>query len=117
MQNTEFENDGSQYRSERRILVRNLSPKAVLQFVANYCESVNPDIFHIKGKKEAKEFRGVAILLMRSLCNINYKEICALAGNITISQASNLCSFGFNVIKNNKKYQNIIEDFIKAANG
>ncbi|MCX7885232.1 MAG: transposase [Caloramator sp.] len=112
----EFEHDGSAYRSERKILVRNLSPNAVLQFLANYCKSVTPDIFHIKGKKGAKEFRGVAILLMRSLCNISYKEICALAGNITISQASNLCSFGFNVIKSNKKYQSIIKDLINAAN-
>lgn len=106
----EFEHEGSEYRSERKILVRNFTPQAILEFAANYCDSVTPEIFHIKGKKGAKEFRAVCILLMRSLCSISYREICALAGNISISQACNLCSAGFNIIKRNVKYQNIIDD-------
>ncbi|MCX7884138.1 MAG: transposase [Caloramator sp.] len=111
----EFEGDGSEYRSERKILVRNFKADKILEFVANYAECITPDVFYIKGKKGTKEYRALCILLMRSLCNMNYKEICSLAGNITISQVSFLCSEGFNILKNNPKYKNLIRDFITSA--
>lgn len=111
----EFEGDGSEYRSERKILVRDFAPQKVLEFVANYAGAITLDMFHIKGKKESKDYRALCIFLMRSLCNLSCKEICAFAGNITASQVSHLCAHGFSLFKNNEKYKNIISDFIKSA--
>lgn len=112
----EFENDGSEYRNERKILVRNFIPQQILEFVANYADNITPDVFHLKGIKRTKEYKAVCILLMRSLCNMGYKQICELAGNITISQVSHLCSQGFNIIKNDLRYKNIVSDFLKTIN-
>jgi hypothetical protein len=107
----EFENEKGEYRSERRILVRDYTPEMIAEYVSKYTGN-NPDDLHIREKRRAREFRGLCILLMRSLCDYTYGEICAVTGNITISQASRLASMGLDSIHNNDRYRDIIKKLL-----
>lgn len=110
----EFKNEASEYRSERKILVRDFTPKQIIEFVSRFTEN-EPDDIHIKKSKKTKDFRSVCALLMRTLCDFTYKEICEFMGNITISQASRLSHMGIDVIKQNTIYQNIISKLINES--
>lgn len=107
----EFKNEKSEYRSERTLLVRDYDPVKIAEFVAKYTGN-NPEGLHVKNTRRNKDFKALSILLMRSLCNYSYKDICALAGNLTISQASRLSMFGYEISQNDERYKNIISNFI-----
>jgi hypothetical protein len=110
----EFKTEKSEYRSERTILIRNYTPNQIVGFVSNFCGE-SPDYIHIKGTIKTKDFRAVCILLLRSLCNFTYKEICSIVGNITISQASRLSMIGLELIRQDTKYHNIIRMLIQEC--
>jgi putative transposase len=107
----EFENELSEYRSERRILLRNYTFEQITSFISKYTTDSDSSI-HLKFIQKTKDFKSICIVLMRSLCNLSYKEICAQAGNITISHASKLSSEGFKILNNNPKYKLIVKELI-----
>jgi putative transposase len=107
----EFENELSEYRSERHILLRNFTFEQITSFISKYTADSDSSI-HLKFMHKTKDFKSICIVLMRSLCNFSYKQICTLAGNITISHASKLCSEGFKVLNTDPKYRPIIKDLL-----
>lgn len=112
----EFTNDKSEYRSGRKILIRDLTPNEIIEFVSNLT-NINSDKIHIKNNKSMTEARSLCALLMKNLCNFKCKEICEILGNITIGRVSKLCDIGINIIDENLLYKNVISEFItKFAN-
>lgn len=109
----EFKNEGSEYRSERKILIRNLKPEDIVNFVANHSEV--PFCVNIKFNHSNIDLKSVCVVIMRSLCNLTYKEICEVIGNITQSSIGRLCQRGLNLISKNPKYsfaiKKLIEDY------
>lgn len=106
----EFEEEGSECRNERKILIRDISPKEVVKFIAQYT-GANFNI-HIKFNHKHSKERSLCVLLMRSLCNFSFKEICYFIGNITISSVRRLCERGYKLITENDRYKTLIEDMI-----
>ncbi|OFI06776.1 transposase IS200 like protein [Clostridium acetireducens DSM 10703] len=101
----------TEYRSELKPIIRNISPNKIIDFTSNYLK-INSNYINIKYNRKLTNFRCLCALLMRSLCNFSYKQICHTLGNITCSHISNLCNKGFYLMEN--KYKNIIFDFINS---
>jgi len=110
-QESEFESEKTEYRSERKILVRNYKNEDIIDFVAGKFNI--PKIkLHMKFSREIIAARALLVILMRSLCNNKCSEICSALGNITAARVSKLSSIGIELISNNEGYRNIIEEFI-----
>lgn len=107
----EFENDKTEYKSERKILVRNFDPEKVMEFVSKET-GIKKVMLYIKNCRNAKIGRALAVVLMRGLCNHKCSDICKILGNITESRVSRLCSIGVELILSDKRYRNIVEKFI-----
>ncbi|WP_027622968.1 transposase [Clostridium lundense] len=107
----EFEKEKTEYRSERKIVVRNFKPEQISKFVAKET-GINEMMLYVKNNKNARIIRALAALLMRSLCNYKCSDICKVLGNITQSRVSKLCSIGVEIISTGGKYKNIIDKFI-----
>ncbi len=107
----EFSNEGSECRSERNILIRNFKTDDIINFISKYTNSSFN--MHIKFNHANAEYKSLCIVLMRSLCNLTYKDICKIIGNITASGLYQLCEKGYRLITQNDKYTNLIDDFIR----
>lgn len=107
----EFEDEKTEYRSERKIIVRNFKPEEILEFLSEET-GINKAMVFIKNNKNAKIIRALAVLIMRSLCSVKHKDISEILGNITQSRVSKLCSMGVDIISNEEKYSGLIERFI-----
>lgn len=108
----EFEHEKSDYRSERKIIMRNIMPGEVMSFVASYTH-IDKSIIKIKNVKEIEETRSLSALLMRGLCGMKEKDICSVLGDITQSHASKLCLEGIKLISSRSEYKTIIMDLIQ----
>lgn len=106
----EFKDEGSECRSERRVLIRDYSPEEIINFVSKYTNTYF-DI-HIKFGHKHTELKSLCVLVMRSLCNINFKELCTIIGNVTSSTLWRLCEKGYSLITSNEKYKTLINDLI-----
>ncbi|WP_253200746.1 transposase [Clostridium sp. CF012] len=108
----EFKDEKTEYRSGRNILIRDFTPKDVMKFIAL---KMNISEFHFITKYSRKlvGVKALTVVLMRSLCNFKFSDISSALGNITQARVSQLTSIGIELIGTEKKYESIIEDFIK----
>lgn len=110
----EFKDEKSQYRSERKVLIRNFKPEDIIEFIAKYT-GVSKELLHWKNKKEATKSRALCVFLIRYYCNFTFKQICGVIGGLTLSRISQLEEIGYNLIKEDERYKNIMNDFLKKA--
>ena len=108
----EFKDEKSEYRSERKILVRNFIANDIINYVAKITNT-NVDKIHIKNSKNSLEIKAISIVLMRNLCNYRCKDMCKVIGNISQGRVSKLCSLGIKIIDEKDKYRNVINSFIR----
>lgn len=106
----EFKKEGTECRSERKILIRNISPKEIVDFISEYTNA--PFNIHIKFNHKATVLKSLSILIMRSLCNFTFKQICSIIGNITESNTWQLCDKGYSLITTDNNYKNLLNDII-----
>ena len=109
----DFKDEKGEYRSERKILIRNFKADEVMEFIEKYT-NVDEDMLRWKYKRKAKESRALCVFLIRYYCNFTYKEICGIIGRITLSRIAELSNIGLELIENNNRYKNIKEDFLKG---
>ncbi|MFT5872396.1 MAG: putative transposase [Clostridium sp.] len=109
----EFENEKTDYKSERKIIIRNFKPEDILEFVTSKM-NMPKAMISIKYNRNIVLAKALTVVLMRSLCNFKSSDICGILGNITPARVSKLCTIGIDLIGSNKKYENIIGDFIKC---
>ncbi|WP_138204537.1 transposase [Haloimpatiens lingqiaonensis] len=107
----EFQNEKTEYKSEKTLLIRDFDPDEIMDFVAKET-GVKKVMLYIKNNRNTKVARALAALLMRCLCNFKCNDICKIFGNITQSRVSKLCSIGVELITTDDKYRNIMEKFI-----
>jgi putative transposase len=112
----EFENEITEYRSQRIILSRNHNINDVIDYIASSM-NIQSIKLHIKNCRNTLEARALLVLLMRSVCNYKCSDICRNLGNITQARVSKLSSIGVCLIDTNEKYKNIIENFIRPQSG
>ena len=77
---------------------------------------MNISKLHLSTKYSRKfvNARALAIVLMRNLCNFKSCDISCVLGNISQARISKLTSIGIELIVAEKKYENIIEEFINC---
>ena len=108
----EFKHERAEYRSERSILVRNITSREVVDFVSHYTNT-DRSYINIKYVKTAAELKSLSAFLMRCLCDMSEKIICKEIGNITQSHAAKLCQMAVKLIEEKDEYKNIIKDFLE----
>lgn len=108
----EFKHEETEYRSGRKILVRNFKPEEIIEFIATKLK-ISELKFHIKNRRELVEVKAIIVLLMRSLCNFKCKDICNILGNISQVRVSELSSIGIKLL-DKKKYKDIVQEFIEC---
>jgi REP element-mobilizing transposase RayT len=108
----ELQNEKTEYRSERHIILRNFTPESVVDFVANYTNHVFGEL-NIKYNKSSRELRALFVLIMRGLCDMGQREICKFLGNITQSYVSRLCAEGYRLMSERREYRDIVKCFMK----
>jgi putative transposase len=108
----EFEDEKTDYKSERKILIRNFKPENIIEFVASKM-NISESQLYIKHSRKLTHARALTVVLMRSLCNFKSSDICSTLGNITQSRVSKLSTIGIELIGTEEQYGNIIADFIK----
>jgi hypothetical protein len=106
----EFNNEGSEYRSDRRVLLRNFDASTILNFIKAYYKV--PFNEHIKFNHKNNDIKAVFVLILRSLCNLTLKEICSILGNITSSSVWKLCNKGLDLIYEDDRFKPIIGNLI-----
>jgi REP element-mobilizing transposase RayT len=109
----EFKNERSQLRSERCIIARMYKDIDIIKFAASKLET-DMSIVHIKYSKKATQLRAIAAFLMRCLCDFKCRDICKALGGVSQSRVSKLCCIGLEVIRNDEKYNNLIQEFLET---
>lgn len=107
----EFKNDKSEYRSERMILVRNLNPEKIMDFVAAFVD-IEVEELHRKNRKESTEGRALCAFLIRCYSDLHYRDICEIIGGITLSRISGMVSKGVELIKGDDRFRNFEKEFL-----
>ncbi len=108
----EFQNEKTEYNSERIILVRNFKLEDIIEFIASKM-NISKFQLYMKYSRKLVHAKALAVVLMRSLCNFKSRDICNVLGNITQARVSKLSTIGIDLIGTDEKFENIIEDFIK----
>jgi len=108
----EFENEETEYKSERKIIIRNFKPEDIVEFVTSKL-NISKSKIHMKYSRSLVEVKALIVVLMRSLCNFRYSDICNVIGNITQARLSKLSTIGIELIGTKEEYRNIVEDFIE----
>ncbi len=107
----ELENQKTEYRSERSVLLRNFNSRDIIEFISDET-GIAKIMMYMKNNKNSKEARALAALLMRCLCDYKVKDICKVIGNVTQPTVSRMCSLAVELIQKKEKYRNIINKFV-----
>ena len=102
----------SEYRSERKVVLRDIDPKKVIAQVAKLFHINNPDFIKLKSTRQLTSFRAVSVFFLRGVCNLTYKQICDIFGDITLSGIARLSSQGFVLMKSRNGYAQILSSLM-----
>lgn len=108
----EFNNMVSEYRSDKNKELINITPSEIINFVSNLTNS--PFNIHIKFNHRNVELVSICTVLIRSFCNLSYKSIGYIIGNVTSANVCKLCSKGLKIISSHGIYSTIADDLIKS---
>jgi putative transposase len=111
-EDVEFKDEKTEYRSGRTILVRDLKPREIIDYVANIT-GMNTEKIHLKNNRLTTQARALSVLLMKNLCNYKCHEIGEVLGNITVGRVSKLSSIGLQLIDEKEDYKYLIRQFIE----
>ena len=107
----EFKDEETEYKSKRKMIVRDIKPEDIIEFVASKMNIPKIKI-HMKYSRNLVVTKSLIVVLMRSLCNFKSSDICSILGNITQARVSKLSTIGIELIIAGHKYTNIIEEFM-----
>lgn len=110
----EFKDEKSEYRSERTILVRDLDPEKIMNFVASFTE-IDVEEITRKNRRQSTESRALCAFLIRCYSDLTYKQICGILGALTLSRISGLVNMGVELIKGDERYKNFEKEFLKLG--
>jgi len=105
------QNDKCEYRSERKILYKELEPNIIVEQISKLLH-IEKKYLYIKNNPYGKKIRAMVAFFMRKYCGFTQREICEFIGNITQSTVSVLCSKAYDMISE-YNLDNILEVFAK----
>jgi putative transposase len=106
-----FKDEKAEYRSERRLIARNIKPEKVVRFIS---DSLSTEGYHVRIKhvRDTRILKSLSAFMMRGFCDMKQRDISDYMGNITQSYASKLCSEGYRLVNENLVYKDIFLKFI-----
>lgn len=108
----EFEDDKTESRNEKMLLVRDVAPEEVIQYIVDTMK-VSKQRLLSKFTRGIIKMKALLVFLLRCLCDFKCSDICKIFGNITQSQISKYCRLGFELYDKYENYQQTIEVFIE----
>jgi REP element-mobilizing transposase RayT len=111
LKSVEFDDEKTQYISLKSILYRDVKVCDIVRFVSQRMGMDEASV-SVKYSTRTVKIRAICVLLMRSMCDMKYKDICRTLGNITQARASKLCSQGYDLICSDVKYRDMVQEFI-----
>lgn len=100
--------NSSEYISEKQYIKRDIIPEDVLKAVAKVLKIEDYQLVRIKNVREYSKYRSVAVVALRTLCDLTRKEVCGIIGCISGSTVSSLAKKGIQELKENKGLFNSI---------
>ena len=97
----EFLEEGYECRNDRKVIFRNFSPADIKNFISIYSNkffNINLNNIH-----ENNELKSLFVLIVRSLCNYKFKDICSLLGNTSNTNVQKLFKNGYVLISTSNK--------------
>ena len=67
-------------------------------------------LLELKYQREAKKARSFLAFVLRALCGLGYKELCANIGNMSMAGVSRLCSVGFRLYTEELQYRELFQE-------
>jgi len=110
---TEFEDEKTDYKSGRKIIVRDFKPEDILEYITLKI-NISKILLCTKYSRKLLQAKALTVVLMRNLCNLKCSDICSILGNITQARVSKLSTIGIDLIGTEEKFKNIIDDFIRC---
>jgi len=107
----EFIDDKTEYKSYRKIMVREFEREDIIQFVANKT-GVEKKKIHLKYIRKYVHAKALIVVLLKCYCNSSCSELCDIFGNITQAAVSRLCRIGLELVESDDKYKKILEEFV-----
>jgi len=109
----EFQYEETEYISGRNVLKRNITSEDIIEFISLKM-NVPKLLLNSKYVRKILHAKALTIVLMKMLGDFKSIYISSVLGNITQARISKLSSIGVELISSEKKYENIIEEFIKC---
>jgi putative transposase len=110
----EFENDITEYRSQKAIIIRDYNAEDIAEYISKKM-GLKKIAIKMKGNNRTTRVRALYIMFLRTFCDLKYSEICKVVGGITQSRASKLCSIGIDSIQSDAEHRKMISEFIKEC--
>ena len=108
----EFGDEGTESRSCRRIIPRNVEPERIIDYICRRMD-ISREKIHVKRSRDAMEAKALMVVLMRCLCGFRCRDICSILGGITQSTASRYCMAGRRLM-DEERYKGIVGEFLQA---
>lgn len=104
-----------EYISGRQIILREIPPSKVISFLSgklmiNGCGDLSD-----KSRRKLIRYRAITAYVLKVYSGLGYKEICNIMYNITLSGCSRLCNHGYELVKQNSAYSEIIHELISCS--
>lgn len=110
----DIETSENEYISGRKIVIRELTPVKVIEYISKKLKQPTNNILSNQRKQKQYEFRAFVAYVLRVLCGLGYKQICEHMYNITVSGCSRLCDKGFELANQQSFiYAGIFDDLIR----
>ncbi|SKA99002.1 REP element-mobilizing transposase RayT [Caloramator quimbayensis] len=108
----EFINEGTEYRSMRTVLVRDLSPDKIIEIITKEFD-IDKLMLRIKRASGAKEAKAILCFVLRKFCDLKCCDICKIVC-MGQSNVSKLCTLGRELIKQ-EKYKGLLQEILKET--
>lgn len=102
----------NEYQSGRKVIQRDKQPSKIISFISDRLMDNTSAGLMTKSKKRHMDYRAMCAYAMRVLCGLDYRSICGHMYNITVSACSNLCTKGYELVKNNSDYNRIFNELM-----
>jgi putative transposase len=103
------------YRSERRIILRDIRPERIMEVVAQTLGVSIRECILVKSRRAFEGFRTYTAFILRALGGLSYREICFQMGNISLSGVADLCRRGYDLFLEGGVYRNIFDRLISLS--
>ncbi|MBF8984573.1 transposase [Lutibacter sp. B2] len=110
----EFETKEYEYRSNRKIIVREQTPHKIINYVAKFLKT-DKEYIYLKYSRKSTKLRALSSFLMMRFCNMTAKEICKVLGNITSGRVSNLSLIGVDMYIKDENIRRFVQGLIKTT--